>query len=148
MTTSDDATYRDTIQNFLTLYRYLRHYGRHMSHEGLSGRKVSTLRYLAGVGPLTIGELSDYLCISDSSTSLLIDKLEKRGFVTRARSPHDNRVVLVDVTPSGRETVKRIPLGGIPRLREALKSIAPEQLDLVHRAMVTLVDILEIDNGH
>jgi DNA-binding MarR family transcriptional regulator len=147
MTTSDDATYRDTIQKFLTLYRYLRQYSRQMLDEGLSGRKVATLRYLSGAGPLTIGELSDYLCISDSSTSLLIDKLEKRGFVTRARSAQDNRVVLVDVTPSGRELVKRTSLGGVPLLREALKSVPKERLDIVHQAMVTLVDLLEIGDG-
>jgi DNA-binding MarR family transcriptional regulator len=146
MTTNDDATYRDTVQKFLALYRYLRQYSRQMLDEGLSGRKVATLRYLAGVSPLTIGELSDYLCISDSSTSLLIDKLEKRGFVTRARSENDNRVVLVRVTPAGRELVERTPLGGVPLLREALKSVPEEQLDLIHEAMVTLVEILEIDN--
>ena len=81
MTEKDGSLYRETIQEFLSFYRYLRRYGRQMQQEGLSGRKVTTLRYLAGVGPLTIGELSGYLCISNSSTSLLIDKLEKLGLV-------------------------------------------------------------------
>jgi DNA-binding MarR family transcriptional regulator len=147
MTVQKDAAYWDTIQKFLSLYRYLRHYSRHMLEEGLSGRKVATLRYLVGAGPLTIGELSDYLCISDSSTSLLIDKLEKRGYVTRARSTTDNRVVLVSVTPDGRALVERTPLGGFPLLREALKTLPPEQLALVHEAMTILVRLLEIEHG-
>jgi DNA-binding MarR family transcriptional regulator len=142
----NETTYRETIQQFLHLYRYLRGYGRRLHQEGISGRKISTLRYLIGAGPLTVGQLSDYLCISDSSTSSLISWLEDRGHVTRTRSQADNRVVLVDITPSGREIVQRTPLGGIPLLREALKTLPPERLDVVHEAMSTLNEVLGIQN--
>ena len=67
MVDADETLYRETIQQFLALYRYLRRYGRQMQQEGISGRKISTLRYLIEAGPLTIGQLSAYLCISDSS---------------------------------------------------------------------------------
>ena len=138
----NETLYRDTIQQFLALYRYLRRYGRQMQQEGISGRKISTLRYLIEAGPLTIGQLSAYLCISDSSTSALIAWLESKEYVTRTRSHADNRVVLVDATPTGRELASRTPLGGIPRLREALKGLSAERLAAVHDAMATLTDVL------
>jgi DNA-binding MarR family transcriptional regulator len=147
MSDENGATYRETIQQFLHLYRYLRGYGRRLQQEGISGRKISTLRYLIEAGPLTVGQLSDYLCISDSSTSSLLSGLEDRGHVTRTRSHQDNRVVLVDITPSGREIVQRTPLGGIPLLRETLKTLPPERLDAVHEAMATLNEILGIQNN-
>ena len=138
-----ERLYGQTIQEFISLYRYLRHYGRRMHQEGISGRKISTLRYLAEAGPLTVGQLSDYLCINDSSTSTTIADLQKRGYVTRTRSPEDNRVVLVEITEQGRELLTHTPLGGIPLLREALKTLPPDRLALVHEALETMNELLE-----
>jgi DNA-binding MarR family transcriptional regulator len=143
MTDMPERLYRQTIQEFLSLYRYLRHYGRKMHQEGISGRKISTLRYLAEVGPLTVGQLGDYLCINDSSTSTTIADLKKRGYVTRTRSPEDNRVVLVEITDQGRELLARIPLGGIPLLREALKTLSPDRLAPIHEALKTMNELVE-----
>jgi DNA-binding MarR family transcriptional regulator len=139
----DERLYRETLQEFLSCYRYLRGYGRQMHQEGISGRKISTLRYLVGAGPLTVGQLGDYLCINDSSTSTLIAHLQKKGYVTRTRSPDDHRVVLVEITDQGRELVERTPLGGIPLLREALKTLPPERLALGHEALKTMNELLE-----
>ena len=138
-----ERLYGQTIQEFLSLYRYVRCYGRQMHQEGISGRKISTLRYLAEAGPLTVGQLSDYLCINDSSTSTMIADLEERGHVTRTRSPEDNRVVLVEITDQGRELLARTPLGGIPLLREALKMLPPERLSRIHEALATMNELLE-----
>jgi DNA-binding MarR family transcriptional regulator len=138
-----ERLYGRTIQEFLSLYRYLRHYGRQMHMEGISGRKVSTLRYLAEAGPLMVGQLSDYLCINDSSTSTTISDLKKRGYVTRRRSPEDNRVVLVEITEQGRELLAHIPLGGIPLLREVLKTLPPERLTPIYEALKAMNELLE-----
>jgi DNA-binding MarR family transcriptional regulator len=143
-----DLAYRETIATFLALYRYLRSHARKLHREGLSGRKVSMLRYLVEAGPLTVGQLSDYLCISDSSTSGLLDGLGKNGYVTRARCQHDQRVVHVNVTEAGRQVVKEIPLGGISLLREALKTLPAEQLAVVRDALILLTDLLRIDDDH
>jgi DNA-binding MarR family transcriptional regulator len=143
MTEAYEGLYRETIHEFLSLYRYVRHYGRQMHQEGISGRKISTLRYLAGAGALTVGQLSDYLCINDSSTSTTIADLKKRGYVTRTRSPQDNRVVLVEITDQGRELLTRTPLGGIPLLREALKTLPPDRLTLMHEALKTMNELVE-----
>lgn len=139
----NDRLYRKTIQEFLAFYRYLRSYGRQMQEEGISGRKISTLRYLADAGPLTVGQLSEYLCINDSSTSTLIADLQKKGLVTRTRSLQDNRVVWVEITDQGRQLIARTPLGGIPLLREALKTLPPDRLAQVHEALETMNELLE-----
>jgi len=147
MDQSDERLYRDTISKFLTVYRYLRGYSRRMHAEGLSGRKIVTLRHLCGAGPLAVGQIADYLYISDSSTSELIAWLEKKGLVTRSRSARDNRIVLVSVTPAGREIVARMPLGGIPLLRETLRSLPADRLERINAAMTDILHMLEIEYG-
>lgn len=147
MAERDQDLFTETIHAFLSVYRYLRQYARQMHAEGLSGRQISTLRYLLEAGPRTIGQLRDYLYLGDSSTSELVSNLEQAGHVTRARSEADNRVVVVTLTPAGREAALRTPLRGIPLLREKLKALPPERLVRVREVMAELEALLEIPDG-
>ena len=61
--------------------------------------------------------MQQYLHNSPSTTSALIAKLEEEGLVTRTRSPEDNRVVIVALTPEGAERAQNTPLAGLPLLR-------------------------------
>ena len=123
--------YTETVYLFLEVYRHLRTCSRRMNQDGISGRKVATLRYLREAQPLTVGQIRDYLHVSDSSASETIGLLEAKGYVQRARSPADNRVVLVTLTPAGREIAERMPLSGMPLLRERLKELPPERLNMI-----------------
>ena len=142
---SQDSLYQDTIHKFLTVYRYLRESSRQMHEEGLSGRKIAALRYLLEVGPRTVGQIGDYLYVSESSTSELLAWLQSKGFVTRTRSEADNRVVHVDLTPAGREVIRGTPLAGVPLLRHVLQTLPAERLSAIGAAMTDLMHLLELD---
>jgi DNA-binding MarR family transcriptional regulator len=142
---SEDSLYQDTIHKFLTVYRYLRGFSRQMQEEGLSGRKIAALRHLLEAGPRTVGQMRQYLYISDSSTSELVAWLQSKGYVTRTRSELDNRVVHVDLTPAGRDVLRGTPLGGVPLLRQALQTLSEERLSVINAAMTDLVYLLELE---
>jgi DNA-binding MarR family transcriptional regulator len=141
---TDQDLFTETIHAFLSVYRYLRQYARQLHEEGVSGRQIATLRYLLEAGPQTIGQLRDYLYLNDSSTSELVTKLEQARHVARARSEADNRVVVVTLTPAGRDVALKTTLRGIPLLREKLKALPPERLARVREAMAELQSLLEI----
>ncbi len=140
----EEAPFLDVVHKFLILYRYMRKYSRQIQGHGIRGRQFSALRYLLDVGPLTIGQLRDYLYISDSTTSELVSRLEDIGYVTRTRCKRDNRVVFVDLTLSGREVAEHAPLGGIPLLREKLKTLSPERLAVIDDALDQILALMEI----
>jgi DNA-binding MarR family transcriptional regulator len=142
----ETSLYIDTIHKFLTLQRYLRCYSRQVREEGIGGRKISALRYLLDAGPCTIGQLSDYQYISDSSTSEMVSELERLGYVTRTRSEVDHRVVLVALTGAGRDFAQSAPLGGMPLLRERLKTLPAEQLERINDVLTDLNRLLELDD--
>lgn len=146
MANRDDALFTETMHRFLTVYRYMRQYGRQLQSEGLSGREVSILRYLLDSGSLSIGQCRDYLFINDSSTSELISHLETGGYVSRVRSQTDNRSVLVSLTAAGRKTARSLSLGGIPLLRERLRTMPSERLARIDSALGEIVELLEIEN--
>lgn len=136
--------FTETIHAFLSVYRYLRRYSRQMHEQGISGRQIATLRYLLEAGPRTIGQLRDYLYLNDSSTSELVTRLEQAGHVSRARAEADSRVVVVTLTPAGRETALKTPLQGIPLLREKLQALPPRRLARVRDVLAELRELLEI----
>jgi DNA-binding MarR family transcriptional regulator len=146
MEEQSQAIYTETIHLFLSVYRYVRTSGRRMHDEGIGGRKVATLRYLAEAGPLTVGQIRDYLYLSDSSTSELIARLEEKGYVRRHRSAHDNRVVIVSLTQAGAQVIEGKPLSGMPLLRERLKGLPAEHLARIRDAMYDIVRLLEIQD--
>lgn len=144
---SYETLYNETIHTFLHLHRYLRQYSRQIRDEGISGRKMSALRFLVETGPKTVGQLSDYHAISDSSASEMVAQLAEFGYVTRTRSEADQRVVLVALTEKGRDLSLSAPLGGIPLLRERLRTLPAVRLADIRDTFISLTELLDFDDG-
>ena len=58
-------------------------------------------------GGLSVTELSTLLHLDPGTSSPLVKRLEAAGLVTRRRSPDDERVLVVEVTPEGRSMRRR-----------------------------------------
>jgi DNA-binding MarR family transcriptional regulator len=63
---------------------------------GLHGTDYKTLSVLDRLGPLSAGEIADHTGLATASVTNLIDRLESKGFVRRARDEKDRRRVLVE----------------------------------------------------
>lgn len=142
----DNPAAEQVVRQLLRIHRYLRTYSKRISSElGVSGRQLAVLRYLHEAGPLSIGQISARLLVADSTTSELIDGLERCGLVARSRSPEDNRVAIVTLQSAGEELVARAPLGGVALLRRRLRSWPPDQVNALAQALVELGTLMEID---
>ncbi len=83
--------------------------------------------------PMSSTELNRFLTIEGTSISVIIDNIEKRGFVQRRRSQADRRIVNIYLTVQGYELLKEVDLL-IKKLIEdvfGLLSVA-ERKQLVH----------------
>lgn len=129
------------VHKFLLINRYLRRYAHQVTAHGVRPRQFSVLRFLLERGPATVGEVQTYLYSSASLASTVISQLEEAGRVTRTRSAEDNRVVIVELTPAGRQLAQEAPMGGIILLRRRLAGLAPDRL---HRLDVALTDLIEL----
>jgi DNA-binding MarR family transcriptional regulator len=54
-----------------------------------------------------LGQLSRHLIVHPTTVTMVIDQLERRGYVTRAPHPTDGRTVLATLTTRGLAAVKR-----------------------------------------
>jgi len=58
-------------------------------------------RSAAGVEAPTVGGLAARLMLDSSTVTPLVKRLEQRGLLARARDPHDDRAVFVQLTDAG-----------------------------------------------
>jgi DNA-binding MarR family transcriptional regulator len=57
---------------------------------------------------LTMSQLSKELMVSNGNVTGVVDRLEKRGFVTRLRPSFDGRVQFIELTKKGAQEFKRM----------------------------------------
>ena len=131
------------FHRFLALLRYMRQHSRQMIDEqGIKPRQFSVLRFLLETGGATVGQVQAYLHTSPSTTSSLLSQLEDMEALTRTRSFTDNRVVIVELTPRGREIAENTPLGGYPLLRRKLATLSQERLEQMDSVFVEIMDLV------
>ena len=78
--------------------------------EGLSGPQYNVLRILRGAGDegRTCGEIAARMVSSDPDVTRLLDRLAKRGWLTRTRDESDRRVVRARLSPAGHELLAQL----------------------------------------
>jgi DNA-binding MarR family transcriptional regulator len=81
-----------------------------LKESGLSPTQYNVLRILRGSGSdgLACGEISERMITRDPDMTRLLDRIEKKGFVTRSRDEKDRRVVLARITTEGLNTLRAL----------------------------------------
>src|SRR5688572_22936992 len=104
----------------------------------LSAPQFNVLRILKGAGPagLQCGQIAERMVNHDPDLTRLLDRLEVRGMVVKARDTKDRRVVNACITKDGLAAVEGATRDVEARLRDAMKPIGREQLE-------QLADLLE-----
>src|SRR5699024_8245989 len=69
---------------------------------------IIALQWLIEEGELTIGELSNKNGLAFSTTTDLVDRMEKNELVERIRDSNDRRVVLIQVLEKGKTIIHEV----------------------------------------
>ena len=76
---------------------------------GLTGPQLLVLREASRMSGASISSVARAVELSQPTVSGIIDRLERRGFVRRARAAEDRRAVNVVVTPEGGRALRDAP---------------------------------------
>ncbi|HLJ40319.1 MAG TPA: MarR family transcriptional regulator [Candidatus Acidoferrales bacterium] len=77
--------------------------------EDLSATQYNVLRILRGAPQgLPCGEIANRMITRDPDVTRLLDRLEKRGLVSRCRETRDRRTVMTRITPRGLKMLARL----------------------------------------
>ena len=112
--------------------------GERLVRQGVSMTHLNILWQLAGHGELGMSRIADTLGVSMSNATGLIDRMEERGLVERARLTDDRRVVHVRLTARGREVVRQFEVFRSDLMQAVLSRLDDEQLDRIARAVTDI----------
>jgi DNA-binding MarR family transcriptional regulator len=97
----------------------------------LSHPQYNVLRILAGAGEagLPCGEVGSRMITRDPDITRLLDRLEKRGYVRRARDGGDRRVVRAFLTAEGAATLRALEKPVRDAIRSSLAPLGEAKLE-------------------
>jgi DNA-binding MarR family transcriptional regulator len=106
---------------------------------GLSPSQYNVLRILRGAEAegLACREVGERMVTRDPDITRLLDRLEARGLVMRARDREDRRVITVRITPEGLRLLQALeaPVAELPR-----RQLGP----LGEAQLRTLIELLQV----
>lgn len=126
----EEAAFLDLWRTADMLARYVQQV---LKVEDISATQYNVLRILRGTPEgLTCGEIANRMITRDPDITRLLDRLEKRGLISRCRETRDRRMVLTRITGEGLALLERLeePVQGAHRRqlghlgRERLRALA------------------------
>ncbi|HEY7429944.1 MAG TPA: MarR family transcriptional regulator [Streptosporangiaceae bacterium] len=107
----------------------------------LTASELNALANLADGRGRTVSELSAAVGARPTTLTSVLDRLERRGHITRGTRPADRRVVLIELTPSGRLTAATIRQAIAALEDRALSSQPPAALAGLRSALTALAEV-------
>ena len=92
----------DTWIKLARAYSVFQHHtDENIRNYGLTTPQFAVIEALGHLGPMRVGVLCDKMLVSGGNMTLVLDNLQKRGFIERSFSKDDRRAIVVSLTEVG-----------------------------------------------
>jgi MarR family transcriptional regulator, 2-MHQ and catechol-resistance regulon repressor len=105
----------------------------HLESEGVTGGQFAVLEALLHLGPMCQHSIAKKLLRSGGNITLVVDNLEKQGWVKRERQEKDRRMVEIHLTPRGRRLITRIFPEHARIVARVMSELTPAEQDDLRR---------------
>jgi DNA-binding MarR family transcriptional regulator len=102
---------------------------------GVSMTHMHVMWLLQHHGDISMSRLAEFLGVSFSNATGIIDRMEERGLVERVRVPDDRRVVLVRIGPRGLAALEETEAIKHDRIQAILARLDASQVERVAAAL-------------
>jgi MarR family transcriptional regulator, organic hydroperoxide resistance regulator len=107
----------------------------------LTASEINALANLADSRGRTVSELGAAVGARPSTLTGVLDRLERRGHITRGARPGDRRAVLIELTDSGRLAAATIRRAVAELERRALGDLPPEAISALRTALQAMAEV-------
>lgn len=104
-----------------------------LERDGLTTGQFGVLEALLHLGPMCQHTLGQKLLRSGGNVTLVVDNLEKRGWVRRERQESDRRMVVIHLTPAGRELIAKVFARHAKAIKKEMSVLKPEEQETLRR---------------
>lgn len=91
--------------------------------------QLRVLKLVARTNARRIGDVADFLAVSNAAASKAVDRLVRRGLVRRAEAAADRRAVELSLTTEGRTLLTQYEAATNEVLKDVFGSVPGDQLD-------------------
>jgi DNA-binding MarR family transcriptional regulator len=134
----------EIMDNIRRVFQVVNEQSKRVEREtGLTGPQVWAIKVIAEHGNIRVSDLAKNMYLHPTTVVGIIDRLEKRGLVSRLRSQEDRRVVDVALTDEGRSLVESSPEVASNKITHGLESLSEPQLDIIYQGLDRLTHILD-----
>lgn len=98
---------------------------------GLNATDSECLSFLGIKGTSSPTELARYTGLTSGSTTAMLDRLEKAGYIRRIPNPNDRRGSLIELDPRYGEVAMPLVAGVQKAHKELLASYTPQELAVI-----------------
>ncbi|KKK38289.1 MarR family transcriptional regulator [Mesobacillus campisalis] len=99
-----------------------------LSNYTITPPQFVALQWLFEEGDMTIGELSNKMFLACSTTTDLVDRMEKNKLVMRVKDPNDRRVVRIHLLEEGERIIDEVIKKRQVYLQEVLKDFSDGEI--------------------
>lgn len=134
---------REIARGFDKYSRYLQ------EHHHITIPQVICLREVHEHGPLTLGELTKIVALTNSTVTGIVDRLEKQNLLQRVRTSTDRRQIHLQMTEKGVRFLIAIPSPVPDQFVEGIHRFSAEEVERIVWSVDQLADLLrtEIPEG-
>lgn len=113
--------------------------GRKILHQyPITSPQFIALQWVSEKGNLTIGELSKKIGLAFSTTTDLVDRMEKNELVERVRDQKDRRVVRICILEKGKNIIKEVVKKRQEYLGAVLDSLSIQDMEQMNEVLGVL----------
>jgi DNA-binding MarR family transcriptional regulator len=112
---------------------------------GLTGPQLVTLEAAAELGPVSAGALAKAVHLSRPTLTGILDRLERRAFITRERDQRDRRSWTVTVTAAGHKILEKTPSLLQDRFRSELAKLEEWEQTLTLGTLQRIASMMEAE---
>jgi DNA-binding MarR family transcriptional regulator len=107
----------------------------------LTASEINALGNLADGQGRTASELGAAVGARPTTLTGVLDRLERRGHITRGARPGDRRAVLIELTPSGRRAAATVRQAIADLERRALGGLSAAETTALRTALQALTEV-------
>jgi DNA-binding MarR family transcriptional regulator len=105
---------------------------------GVTNAQLFLLRQIRDRPNITVNELAARAMSHQSTVSIVLSRLERRGLIARAMSKTDRRSVVLRLTTAGARLLRRAPTPATSEILDALQRLTPAELSALSRGLRAL----------
>jgi MarR family transcriptional regulator, 2-MHQ and catechol-resistance regulon repressor len=99
--------------------------------QGLTVSQFGTLEALYHLGPLCQHEIAAKLLKSGGNITMVIDNLEKHGWVKRRRVANDRRMLRIELTATGRRRIAQVLPPHVAAIMSAMSALSDSEQEVL-----------------